>query len=85
MCDLKKHAYTYTHTYIQIHTLTQTHTHVHTHHTLELGDIPELYRYDDILFTLVSILGLNFYIKKPVYHRIPPYHKIPIQISILVL
>ena len=52
---------------------------------LELGDIPVLYQYDDILFTPVSILSLNFYIEKLVYHRIPAYRKIPIQISILVL
>ena len=52
---------------------------------LELGDIPVLYRYDDILFTPVSISSLNFYIEKPEYRRIPAYRKIPIQISILVL
>ena len=52
---------------------------------LEPGDIPVLYQYDDILFTLVSISSLNFYIEKPEYRRIPAYCKIPIQISILVL
>ena len=62
------------------------HTYIHTYiHTLELGDIPVLYQYDEILFIPVSISSLNFYIKKPVYRRILAYHKIPIQISILVL
>ena len=55
------------------------------HDRLELGDIPVLYQYDDILFIPVSISSLNFYVEKPEYRRILAYHKIPIQISILVL